>query len=89
MKNKLQKIERLETLFPKAWFKDGAYFSGDHHNAIWSGEGSEIGNDRMFNAYASEQKYQMGVHTKLAKALDKMGLWAESYDAGTWFIWEN
>jgi hypothetical protein len=93
MKTKMQK---LVSLFPKVWFKDGSEFSNQHANTIWTGEGSRVDTDFKYsNAFeppAFEYYYYpetMGVHPVLNKALDDLGLFAEFYDAGTVFIYNK
>jgi len=80
-----KKMERLARKFPKVWFKDGGEFSPDHDGLIWTGEGSYIGDANAFDYYGYGNT--MGIHPELHKALDKLGLYAEFYDAGTVFLY--
>jgi hypothetical protein len=93
MKTKMQK---LVSLFPKVWFKDGSEFSNEHANTIWTGEGSWVTPNRQyldsFEPSAFDYYFYsetMGVHPVLNKALDDLGLFAEFYDAGTVFIYNK
>jgi hypothetical protein len=79
------KMQKLEKQFPSMWMKAGEEFSSGHENAIWTGEGSDIGSDRAFDYYGYRDT--MGVHPRLARALDSLGLYAEFYDAGTVFFY--
>ena len=79
------KMEKLAKQFPNVWFKDGGEFANGYENTIWTGEGSTIGDyDYAFCNYSYYET--LGVHPKFAKALDKLGLYAEFYDGGTVFI---
>lgn len=80
-------IAKLQKQFPDVWFKDGADFSNSHTNTVWTGEGSYIDGHNAFDAYGYGET--MGIHPKMQKALDKLGLWAEFYDAGTVFFYEG
>jgi len=82
-----RKMHRLQQRFPAVWVKDGAEFDGSTANKIWTGEGSEIDGYAAFNYYAYQNT--MGVHPELDEYLRKLGLYAEFYDAGTVFIYEN
>jgi hypothetical protein len=82
-----RKMTSLTKQFPQVWMKDGEEFSGRHVNTIWTGEGSEVDGDYAFSSYGFHDT--MGVHPKLAKALDKLGLYAEFYDGGTVFIYQQ
>jgi hypothetical protein len=84
MQNKLDKLEKQ---FPNVWFKDGEEFASGYENTIWTGEGSDIDGESAFCHYGYYDT--MHVHPKLAKALDKLGLYAEFYDAGTVFIYKQ
>jgi hypothetical protein len=79
------KMSQLRALFPNIWFKDGSDFYGNPHNFIWTGEGNHIGEESAFCYYAYPETF--GVHPVMAQALDKFGLYAEFYDAGTVFIY--
>jgi len=90
------KMQKLVSLFPKVWFKDGSEFSNQHANTIWTGEGSWITPNRQyldgFEPSAFDYYFYsetMGVHPILNKALDDLGLFAEFYDAGTVFIYNK
>lgn len=83
----IKKMEKLQALFPDVWMKDGGEFRDDDANSIWTGEGSFIGEQSAFSSYGYDET--MGIHPKLQDALDKLGLWAEFYDAGTVFIYEH
>ena len=80
-------IAKLQKQFPDVWFKDGADFSASHEGTVWTGEGSYIDGYNAFDAYGYSET--MGIHPKMQKALDKLGLWAEFYDAGTVFFYEG
>lgn len=84
--NLYKKMVKLQAMFPDMWFKDGEDFDG-RPNKIWTGEGSFIGESSAFNPYGYDDT--MGVNPKLNAVLDKLGLWAEFYDAGTVFIYPN
>ena len=79
------KMDKLAKQFPQVWMKDGEEFSNGYENTIWTGEGSEVDGDYAFSKYSFQDT--MGVHPKLVKALDKLGLYAEFYDGGTVFIY--
>jgi hypothetical protein len=88
MKTKMfKKMEKLQAMFPDVWFKDGGDFYNNDSNTIWTGEGSFIGDESAFCYYGYSDT--CGVNPKLEKALNKLGLWAEFYDAGTVFIYED
>jgi hypothetical protein len=80
-----RKMNSLAKQFPQVWLKDGEEFSKGYEDTIWTGEGSEVDGDYAFSKYAFQDT--MGVHPKLVKALDKLGLYAEFYDGGTVFIY--
>lgn len=86
MKGKKLLINRLSKAFPDIWFKDGKEFDHRHGCAIWTGEGSYIDGIPAFDMYNLD--YVFGVHPKLAEALEKLKLFAEAYDGGTFFIYE-
>lgn len=79
-------IAKLQKQFPDMWMKDGADFANGYENTIWTGEGSSIDGAYAFCSYSYDMT--MGIHPKLQDALDKLGLWAEFYDAGTVFFYE-
>jgi hypothetical protein len=79
------KMEKLQKKFPGIWMKDGGDFSSGYEGTIWSGEGSYIGEESAFNMY--NDNYIFGVHPKLEKALDAVGLYAQAHDAGTFFFY--
>lgn len=83
----LKKMEKLQAMFPEMWFKNGDEFYEKESNFIWTGEGSFIDGYSVFDMYGYRET--MGVHPMFEKALDKLGLWAEFYDGGTVFIFEN
>jgi hypothetical protein len=85
--NVQNKIKKLQKLFPEVWMKDGAEFSNSHKNTIWTGEGSYIDGYSAFSYY--DYSNTMGIHPKLEKALNKLDLWAEFYDPGTVFLYED
>ena len=88
MKTKLKnRLNKLTKLYPSVWFKDGGEFALSHVNSIWTGEGSEIEGDYAFSFYGYPDT--LGIHPKLEKTLNKMGLYAEFYDGGTVFIYEQ
>ena len=81
------RMDKLVKQFPHVWFKDGAEFAEGYEDTIWTGEGSDIGDHQYaFDYYGYGET--MGVHPELAAALDKLGLYAEFYDAGTVFIYQ-
>jgi hypothetical protein len=82
-----KKMGKLQAMFPEMWFKDGGEFRDNDANSIWTGEGSYIDGNSAFSSYGYSET--MGVHPKLDKALSKLDLWAEFYDAGTVFIYPN
>lgn len=81
-----KKMQTLAKQFPKVWFKQGGEFSPQYEQTIWTGEGSSIGDAEAFDYYGYGNT--MGVHPELHKALDKQGLYAEFYDAGTVFLYK-
>lgn len=88
MKAKLKnRLDKLSKLYPDIWFKDGGEFASSHANSIWTGEGSAIEGDYAFGLYYYPETF--GIHPKLADDLNKMGLFAEFYDGGTVFIYEQ
>jgi hypothetical protein len=89
MKRALEKkMEKLQKMFPNVWFKDGAEFYDDESkNFIWTGEGSYIDGHSVFDLYTYVNT--MGVHPEFDKALNELGLWAEFYDGGTVFIYQD
>ena len=80
-------IAKLQKQFPDVWFKDGADFSASHEGTVWTGEGSYIGEDNAFDYYGYGNT--MGIHPTLEKAFNKLGLFAEFYDAGTVFLYDK
>jgi hypothetical protein len=83
-----QTIDKLKKQFPDMWFKHGSeFYDDDSKKFIWTGEGSHIDGDYAFAHWGYSDT--IGVHPKLAKALDKLGLYAEFYDAGTVFIYQD
>lgn len=82
-----KKMESLAKQFPHVWFKDGAEFANGYEGTIWTGEGSYIGDESAFDYYSYGST--LGVNPKLVKALDKLGLYAEFYDAGTVFLYNK
>jgi hypothetical protein len=82
-----KKMQSLAKQFPDVWFKDGAEFARGYEQTIWTGEGSYIGDANAFDYYGYGNT--MGVHPELHKALDKQGLYAEFYDAGTVFLYNK
>lgn len=79
-------IAILQKQFPNVWMKDGADFADRYENTIWTGEGSDIDGAYAFCSYSYDDT--MGIHPKFNDALNRLGLWAEFYDAGTVFIYE-
>lgn len=83
----LNKMKKLQAMFPEMWFKNGDEFYEKESNFIWTGEGSFIGEESAFCYFGYSDT--CGVNPKLENALNKLGLWAEFYDAGTVFIYES
>jgi hypothetical protein len=81
------KMSKLEKQFPDVWFKDGGEFSDGYKNTIWTGEGSEVDGDYAFSNWGYNDT--MGIHPKLDEAFRKLGLFAEFYDGGTVFIYNQ
>ena len=79
-------IEHLQSKFPKMWFKDGSDFSSMHIDTVWTGEGSYIGDESAFDYYSYGNT--LGIHPAFQRELDKLGLFAEFYDAGTVFLYK-
>jgi len=86
--SKEELLELLKKKFPGCWFKDGALFSSSYQNSIWSGEGSSIDDMQLVNDYIESKKYELGVHVKMSKFLEKHGWYAELYDSGTVFFFQ-
>jgi hypothetical protein len=80
-------ITLLEKKFPNAWFKEGAEFSNSTSGSVWTGEGSMIGDEEMFNYFGSGDTYKFGAHIKLCNFVEKNGYYVECYDAGTYMIY--
>jgi hypothetical protein len=80
-------FEALTERFPKAWFKEGGDFANGYETSIWTGEGSYIGDEEMFDYYAMGNKYEFGAHITLRNFVEKRGYYVECYDAGTYFIY--
>lgn len=79
-------ITLLEAKFPKAWFKEGSEFSQGMGGGVWTGEGSYIGDEPMFDYNDMSSLYEFGAHVKLCKFVEKHGYYVEAYDCGTYFI---
>lgn len=88
MKNKKARMKALEKAFPGVWLKDGRLFDSRHGSAIWSGEGSVMPDGSPAFGFYERSDYVFGVHPELHAKLDKMGLFAEAYDGGTFFFYE-
>lgn len=81
---------KLRRKFPQGWFKPGSEFDEAHRGSIWTGEGSMINDESMFNYWAVDSPvYPMGVHCELEKLLDEAGWFAAPNDPGTYFIWPS
>lgn len=78
------KINKLNKMFPSINAVCTEEWDG-RKGGIWFRQEGERHSDDMpyFDYYASSQ-----VHPAVAKALASMDLFAEPYDAGTWFAWE-
>ncbi len=83
-------IENLQKQFPNiSGIKPGAEWRGaEEDNSIFLGDAAEGGTvDGMMPAadyYEHRGSYEnFGIHKKLVDALDKLGYFAEWYDAGT------
>jgi len=81
------KMEKLQTMFPEMWFKDGGEFDNTSADRLWSGEGSYIDGIPAFCYWTPDGLYNLGVHKKFEAALDKLNLYAEFYDGGTVMIY--
>jgi hypothetical protein len=83
------KMEKLQTMFPEVWFKDGGEFDNTSADKLWSGEGSYIDGIPAFDYWErpSGLYTDFGIHKKLDAALDKLNLYAEFYDGGTVMIY--
>jgi hypothetical protein len=79
----------LKEKYPKAWFKPGEDFGSDYsEDTIWTGEGS-YSNDgmKLFDPYTDDyENYELEVYKPFNDFIESMGYYAESYDAGTFFI---
>jgi len=53
---------------------------------LWTGEGSDMPDGLPAFDYYNHEYYEMGVHPKLFKFLNKCGWYCEFHDAGTVFI---
>ena len=92
MKRSMQtKMAKLQKMFPQVWMKDGADFDASYKNTIWTGEGSSV-MDNGVEMYAFNYDIYFntdGEHPAIRKALDALGLYAQFYDGGTVFIYEQ
>lgn len=95
MKNKARKIESLKRQFPGIkGIKDAKDFDGS--DGIHLGDCAEGGtidsvaacDSYSFETDPSEKTYVLGIHKKLVAALMALGLYAESYDPGTFIAYE-
>jgi hypothetical protein len=77
-------IQSLERQFPGLWLRPGHDFGPAYLGTIWTGEGSHVDHKPAFNYYGHTRTH--GVHPDLARALDRLDLYADFYDAGTVFI---
>jgi len=64
--------------------KPGLEFAAAYDNTIWTGEGSQIRDQPAFCSWGYSRTG--GVHPDLVRALDRLDLYADFYDAGTVFI---
>lgn len=78
-------IASLKRQFPDLWMQLGEDFAFEYDSAIWTGEGSSIKDQPAFSYYGYTGTG--GIHPDLARALDRLGLYAEFRDPGTVFIW--
>lgn len=81
-------IRILRVRFPKMWTKESELYDG-RANAIWTGEGSYIQDEPLFNDMLDGGNYTMGVRNELVDALDQHGWFAEFANSGTVFIYPN
>ena len=80
-----QMLALLASQFPLTWFRPGEEFAEEYGWAIWTGEGSSVGDQPAFNYYGYTNT--MGVHPDLLRVLNQQYLYAEFRDPGTVFIW--
>lgn len=88
---KEQLINLLNEKFPDHEFRDGAFFSSETREAVWtSAETFEqlYYGLPLFNYYNDNTKYTLGVNNHLETFLDKRGWFCEFNDPGTVFIWK-
>lgn len=73
-------MKALETRFGIEFVRESEAFGGVGDGGIWtSGEGS-----KWFDQYC----YADGIHPRMSKYLEKVGWFAEWYDAGTVMLWK-
>lgn len=79
-------IKAIIKKFPKVWLKTSEEFNGNK-GAIWTGEGSDIGDIDAFNYYG--YKDTLGIHPDMWRFLQGKGWHCEWYDSGTIFIYKD
>ncbi len=85
-------LKELIAEFPDCWFKPGHEFDNGKA-AVWSGEGSSIGDEQAFDPNAwewdiEENHFTMMVNNKLHNYVKERGYYWECYDPGTFFLYE-
>jgi len=84
--------EKFQKAFPDCWFKEG--FEWSEGAVVWSGEGSQVGEDAAFNYNSwefdpSEKIWQMGIHVELVAFAEKFNCHWEANDPGTYILYKD
>ena len=58
-------------------------------NVAEGGEVNGLPAADYYNEDYAERLYVFGIHKALAKKLDELGFWPESYDPGTWLAYRK
>jgi hypothetical protein len=85
-------IQKLNEKYPKLTLDTSEAFN-QSNGGIWV-KGTENGitakdGKKLFNYYAEQKIYELGVHNEINKFVEKLGWYFEWYDCGTIFIYEN
>lgn len=86
-------MEEIVERYGELHIRTTAEFYGDNSKGIWmSGEGVnavEKDGNTILSYYAEGKKYELGVHVKFLKFLEKRGWFPEWYDCGTMMLYKD
>jgi len=80
-----QILESFQKTFPDCWAKPGEDWGGDDSCVIWTGEGSDVGDEYAFNMHAHVNSF--GVHPAIVKWAKQNGVEFHAYDSSTFFAY--